>query len=789
MNDRLIMKTPASWHRDLYREGAPTGNGKIGALVYGGITHETVVVNHSSLWSLGKVQDLPDIHETLAETREKIDQGDFWNANWISSNALKEKGYKPRLGAPCSLCDIRLEMKDLKPFKKYRRIVEMDSGEVVVKWQEEETFYNRKLFVSRSRDLIFYEITSNNRKINLDLWLDFHETYEDDGKSKKEALQKTMKSYSWQDGIGFYAQHEDETWYGAIGAVITDGNRQTLVEGRLNITEATKILFVLKPFVKENEAYAKKPQVIFEEEVFSYEKMKTEHQKIHSALYQSVDLKLTQPHNFTNEELLAEAYEEHASLELLERQWKFGRYLMICGTGEDGLPFPLYGLWHGRYKMPWPHNMANENVEMIYWHTLAGGLTFAVKSLIKYYLERLSEFRECAHKVFGLPGIYMPAGTTPGNCKPNQIVPVIMNWIGCAGWMAQHLYDYYLYTGDEKTLKEEILPFMLEAATFYEAYLVKEENGKYKIYPSVSPENTPGNLIPEEQPDMAHPCPSVINATMDVAIIKELISHLLEVSYGMNLYVEKREIWKDIIENLPQYEMTKEGDIKEWIYPDLDQRYNHRHLSHIYPVFPGREVVKERDNEVLLEAFENAVDKRILGAQTGWSLAHMSCIYSRFQKPEKAIECLDILSKSCLLNNLFTLHNDWRGMGLTLGRGNFAPVQLDAAMGCVAAIQEMLLYAGEDFVKLLPSLPKRLIRGEVLGLRFMTGTVSMNWDREQGLFEATLKAERLTHIHLFLPEYKREAKFEIRSEQSKVEGLLRNGEEITLQKGEVLYLK
>lgn len=790
MNDCLIMKTPASWHRDMYREAAPTGNGIIGAMVYGGIHQETIAINHCRLWERGKKQELPDIHETLRMTREGIERGDYWNSNWYSANALKEKGYAPKLGNPIPLCDIRLEMKDRRLFQHYRRTVHMDSGEVTVEWREEDTTYQRKLFVSRSRDLIFYEIRTAKREMDLNVWLDMHETYEDDAKNKREAYKDSIKSYSLKNKIGFYMKRDEDSYYGAIGNVITDGGMRNTDDGKLCIDKASYVLLVVRPFIDRKLLEVQKDDELQDKELYSYDMMRKEHRKLHEELYRCAELHIadeaeeSKETGKSNEELLADAYEDCVSTELLEKLWKFGRYLMICGTREDGLPFPLYGLWHGRYKMPWPHNMANENAQMIYWHTMSGGLLYTTKALIHYYTERMDSFRECAKKLFGLPGIYLPAGTTPENCLPNQIVPVIMNWIGCAGWISQHFYQYYLYTGDEDTLKKEILPFMAEAAEFYEHYLVKEETGTYKIYPSVSPENTPGNLIPEGNEDMAHPCPSVVNATMDIAIIKELMTNLLEASEHTGLYQEKQSIWKEIIENLPEYGTTSEGDIREWQKEGLTQRYNHRHLSHIYPLFPGSEIMKGRESEELVGGFEKAVDKRILGAQTGWSLAHMACIYARLEKAEKAMECLDILSKSCLLKNFFTVHNDWRGMGLTLGRGSFAPVQLDAIMGCVQAIQEMLILSGKDMIKLLPALPKRMNYGEVKNLRFRSGYVTMKWNEKEKIFYAELVAKRNTKLHVVLPGFLTEVSYQMNG----TSGILKSGEQIEIPEGQKLLL-
>lgn len=759
--DTLEMRSPAGWHRDMYREAAPAGNGLIGALVYGGISQERIAVNHARLWERGKRQELPDVHETLALTREAIDRGKYWEGNWFVANALKEAGYAPRLGNPIPVGDLVLEMDGRDIFKSYRRLVHMDTGEIEVTWQEGGQAFWRKVFVSRQRDVVFVRIGTDGRPFSLLAGAGRHETWEDDTKKKWEDQEPV--SFAEGSSFGFQAVHEDGTWYGLLGGLETDG-RVAAQKGSLKVEGATQVTLAVKPVVfserelkpMPEEAWAASlPRVerLSRSELFDYEARLAEHVRLHRPLYQSAGLSLSDKKDTPNEELLAEAFENEASPELLEKQWKFGRYLMISGTREDGNPFPLYGLWHGRYKMNWPHNMANENVEMIYWHTLPGNLGYTMRTLIRYYVERMPAFEECARKLFGMPGIYLPAGTTPEHCYPTQIVPVILNWIGCAGWLSQMFYRYYQYTGDRELLEKEILPFMYEAGLFYENYIVRDEQGMIRIYPSVSPENTPGNLIPPDDPDMPHPCPSVENATMDIAVMKELFSNLLEVSEETGLYQEKRELWRDIIANLPAYGVTEDGDVREWQKDGLTQRYNHRHLSHIYPLFPGTEIVRGRDDEGQVKAFEKAVDKRILGAQTGWSLSHMACIYARLQRPDRVMDCLDIMDKACLLKNFFTLHNDWRGMGLTLGKGSSAPVQLDAAMGIVQALQECLLFVDRDCIKLLPALPKRLGEGELTDFCFMTGTVSMSWNLREKKLHAVLRARRRTEVSVILPPW------------------------------------
>lgn len=757
MNDVLMSKAPAAWYRDLWREAYPSGNGQIAMLSYGHVAEETVIINHSALWHHSHKMEVPQLHGALQRTREQMDAGDLWNANWIITNELKEKGFSASLGAPFPVCALHFTNNKAGSFSQYRRRLYMDRAEICMQWQDGGSGLSRQGFVSRADDMVVWKLYSEAEQ-DQTISLALHETGEEDTQRKKEELGESLKIYAKPPYIYYAGTNDDGLDFGAVARVITDG-QLTEQDGALRIQGGHEALVLVKVFVRSldrRKEFARLTQELGEVEAV-YDALLERHRPLHEALYRSAELELAEEPELdgaSNEELLERAYDGGAPNALLNKLWKYGRYLMICGTRPGALPFPLYGIYHGRYSMAWPHNMANENTQMIYWHVLGGGLGSLYEALIDYYLSNMEQYRDNARKLFELPGIYMPAGSTPGNAVPNQIVPVIMNWIGCAGWIAQHFYSYYQYTGDEALLKEKILPFMKEAADFYEAYLVRREDGSYVIYPSVSPENTPKSLMPsEEWEHMAHPCPSAYNATMDIAIIKELLTNLCEAAKQTGMYTEKTEKWQEIIDNLPKYEATEDGDMREWQWPGLTQRYNHRHLSHIYPMFPGREIVKGVAPKELTDQFELAVDKRLLGAQTGWSLAHMACINARFERPQKALECLDIMCRACLTKSFFTLHNDWRNMGQTLYRDNgaFAPVQLDASMGVVGAMQEMLLFAQPECVKLLPALPERWNQGKAR-LRYMQGEVEITWDKQAGTLCVEFRPDRAAEVKVLLPE-------------------------------------
>ena len=243
------------------------------------------------------------------------------------------------------------------------------------------------------------------------------------------------------------------------------------------------------------------------------------------------------------------------------------------------------------------------------------------------------------------------------------------------------------------------------------------------------------------------------------------------------------EKWNKILKSIPEYKLTKDGAIKEWQDDRFDERYDHRHLSHIYPVFPGYEVNALHGNE-LMPAFKKAVDLREIDAQTGWSMAHMSAIYARMEEGEKAMECLNNMAKSSLTNNFFSLHNDWRGMNISLCMDP-APVQLDAIIGYVNALQEMVLYSSDELLKLLPAIPSELSRGSIKSFRYTNGFISMHWDKDKSWFKAELKAVREHRIWVKLPEDFGEFEFTVQNATATLkDGLL----EVCMEQDGVVWI-
>ncbi len=713
------LKKPATWHGETWREALPLGNGLTGVLIPGAIAEESITFNRHDLWESGGDQPIPDVADTFREMREMMDRGDYTAANQDNiMHAFHEKNYGTHPDFPYPLGWLDMKFVPSAMFKHYRRGVNMRTGEAFVEFTIEGCRYRREAFVSRADDITVIRMTADKPFTTA---YDFR-LYRDceGGVTSSNGLKRVAEGGESAVQIRFMGDYTSEITGKELDTLEVTG-REYLILVRCSSHGST---LELEGFEGE-----------------TYESLLARHTALHTPLYDAVTIELAgeDAHAATNEQLLAEAYDDVASPALLERLWRFGRYLFVSAASEQGNPVPLYGLWHGGDHLQWCQYVANENVEMTYWHTMAGGLSYAVPPLLRYYTSKIDVFRECARQIFGMKGIWISAYTTPntaGACVP---VSVIANWISCAGWLCRHFWEYYLYTKDEALLREEILPFMYEAALFARDYAVIED-GKVRLYPSVSPENTPINLLNlPTKSATGHNCPAVQNATMDFAVMKELLTHLLEGMAITGMYADEAESFRALLDSIPAYHINSDGAVKEWMHPDLEDNYKHRHLSHIYPVFPGTEVTAHND-PALFEAFRKAVMLRELGSQCNWSLTHMAAIYARLGEAERLAECLDIMAKSVVLDSLFSISNDWRNMGVTLSWGN-PPIQLDAAFGAVNAIQEMLFCWQKEALSILPALPERLAQGAVRGMVFPEGTLDIVWEAN-GRVEVTVKAAR-----------------------------------------------
>ncbi|MBR2335945.1 MAG: glycoside hydrolase N-terminal domain-containing protein [Clostridia bacterium] len=745
----LLLKRPASVNKEMWKTGLPIGNGITGALVFGAVSEETIIITRHDLWHAREnYKPLPDVSFALEEMRKKIDGGDYHGARNIMYEALGDRGYPSfKEAVPFPLGSINLNYQhDGLFFKGYRRGIDMERGYAFVKWQDNLGEHEKRTFISRDDGILYYNIKSD---IRCSYTLSFGAYDNRDWSSENEKKRRENNLvYQVSDHTLYYCANVDGQPFGAhIKVEINDGGNCRNNGDTLFIESADFTVKLLSFAKSEVDASILDSSPNFDVALEF-------HAQKHSAVFNKVSIELTDDNcvesNLSNEELLDIAYEDTAPLMLYEKLWRFGRYLFVSAWNKDSNPFPLYGLWAGTYDLPWNCHVCNENVEMLYWHVLSGDLAECLKNLIHYYYEKLDECRDNAKKLFGFNGIYIPTYTTPETLDgqnltpPTPTVPVTLNWISGAGWLSLHFYQYYLYTHDKETLNSEIIPFMLGAAEFYEDYLLYDKNGKCKISPSISPENTPANLLHNADfNNIDHPCPVTVNSTMDMAILKNFMTHLLELvslpECEIDLDSENITKWQNILSAIPEYMVNRDGAIKEWLDDSLEDNYEHRHFSHLFPIFPGNEISPSSPQHII-DAFFEAADRRLVKSQSGWSFAHLACIWTRFGQGNRALESLATMAKSCIIDNFFTLHNDWRHMGASMLIDFMTPVQLDALMGTVNAIQDMLVQYNKGALFILPARPDAFNSIRCRGIKIPDGKVDVIY--HGGKTEVSIMAER-----------------------------------------------
>lgn len=745
----------------IWEDAFPTGNGVIGAMVYGHIRNELILFNHDDLWLRRAPADVPDISEHLPELRQMILDGRYQQATDFLDAKMREHGYPCRRVDPYHPAfDLRIEQETVGAFRHYRRALNFITGEAIVAWQDDQGALERRTFCSRANDMSATVLRGDGdgaisatlaliphnlqARRSMGAWQDVEP--DEVGIQFETSAEIDESGQGWLTIVGTYQAPYLPGQFGGVARIAPVGGQLAMEGDAVRLSGADRALVLVALFANEPSAEAL-PRLRQDLAALpaSYDALLARHAVQHKEAFMRLSLDLNVPERTTsNEDLLLDAFEGQVSRELIERMADYGRYLLICSSAPGGMPANLQGLWNGYYAPPWEADFHNdENIQMNYWAALPGNLAETTLPYFDYYNRSMDDYAMNA-RGYVCRGILSPISqSTHGRMHYGPW----LNWTAGAGWLSQLYYDYYAFTGDQAFLREQAVPFLKQVALFYEDFLIEDDNGTLMVIPSLSPEN---------KPDIPGGALATINATMDIAIIREVLTNLIDACQLLDMEAEGVARWQAMLRKLPAYEVNEDGAIKEWIHPALKDNYHHRHQSHIYALFPGLEITEETDPE-LFKACRVAVEKRLvvgLTSQTGWSFAHMANIYARLGQGDRALECLALLTRACTGPNLFTYHNDWRGQGLTLGHGpGTAPLfQIDANFGFVAAVLEMCCFSMPGWLKLLPALPSDWCSGTIRGLRARGGiTVSIEWDLDQNRVRATLQADRDQEITLKFP--------------------------------------
>lgn len=432
----------------------------------------------------------------------------------------------------------------------------------------------------------------------------------------------------------------------------------------------------------------------------------------------------------STEQMLATIQKQGMTPLALEQLFAMGRYLLISSCGS--YPPPLQGIWGGGWKPNWIGGFVwDSNINLAISATTMANLPECAQTYNNFVKHLLPGWRKNAQNYLGCRGFIVAHYNDPlngylthfGNYYPWML------WPGGAGWNIRPLYEYAMLMGDDKFLKESVLPLYIEMGEFYEDFLVMGDDGYYHIYPSMSPENSsPGNgsMVCKD-------------ATMDVAIAKEVFSILCQLGKKFHLKQENIDKWATYLGKLPAYRINEDGVLAEWADPRYADSYNHRHASHLYPIFPGTELMNENIDASLKQATCVALNKRFeFDTSSAHGLIHVALQAARLKDVEKVNLNLQRFSqRQYLYDGLSTSHEPKNAI-----------YNLDAILSFPRLLMEMLVYTDSGYIELLPAWPMNYPDGTIKGMRIYGGhTLDLRWESGK-VREVTIHAQKTEEYKL-----------------------------------------
>ena len=749
----FISKQPArSWEQALV-----SGNGKLGAMVYGEPLNETIVLNHARLFMpLHQPLPPPGTGVHLPEIRRLLAAGQYQEAADFVVELAKKEGYDGKRWTDPFIpaFDIRIDMAAAGPCSDYGRTVDFATGVASVFWRNKNGAFERKLFVSRADDSVVLLIRGTNcASVNCEIELATHPPHGNGGWNEGKMFDEGIA----QNGGGAeknwltYRARFKRSWpgslqgYEGVARVVTQGGSTTSKGAKIVVSGADEVLVLVRIGMLDDfsNSQISSMQRALTEVQPNFDTLLARHAKIHGDIFSRARLDLSggTDRMLSSEELLARTKGGKLSPALLEKQFDAARYNILSSSGEL---FPnLQGVWGGTYGAPWSGDFTlNGNVQSAIAADLEGNMAECLLPFFDYLEAHLSDFRTNATRLYGCRGIHVPSRASSHglNNHFDSTWPMTF-WTSGAGWAAAFYYDYYLYSGDRQFLRNRAFPFMKVAAAFYEDFLTEGADGKLLFSPSYSPENHTGNSDSQ----------ACINATMDVGVARELLSHCISAAEILHEDAAAARRWRGLLAKLPEYQINSEGAVKEWSTPLLTDNDAHRHCSHLYALYNGMPPEIASDAP-LRHAFEVSLEKRLnvrreeFSGKNGpggrppgemaFGIVFEGLSAASLHNARDCAEVVQWLSQNYWQPNFATTHNP------------NSIFNTDLCGGFPAILIRMLVDSAPGRVELLPALPDDWPAGKIEGIR-CRGQISiplLAWTTDKIL--VTLKSEISQKIEL-----------------------------------------
>ncbi|MFV0397962.1 MAG: glycosyl hydrolase family 95 catalytic domain-containing protein [Bacteroidales bacterium] len=720
-----------------FEELLPLGNGRIGMMPGGGVHSEKIPLNEISLWSGSKHDfDNPDALKHLPRIRQLLFEGKNGEAQELvyKTFVCKDNGSaNPIYGSYQVLGDLNLtyhypNVPTAATVDNYIRELVLDDATAHTTFSINGVTYTRDYFTSFNDDVAIIRLkASGTGNLSFDATMDRAERFT----ITTDTLTGQLDMYG---ELNSGVEGKPGMRYAAKIRIITDGVRE-INSTSISIKEANEAILYLSMATSynENNEQESAQRLLTEAMLESYNSQWSTHQLKFQNLFSRCDINLGNhcADSLTTDKRLLQFYNNNdQDPAMAALYFQFGRYLLISSTREGSLPPNLQGLWAHTIKTPWNGDYhMNINVQMNHWPCEATNLPELHRPLIEQTASLVEPGKKTAKVFYDADGWVAHMMTNVwGFTSPGEHPSWGASNTGGA-WNCQHLWDHYDYGRDRDYLKS-IYPVMSESARFFLSMLVEEPtHGWLVTAPSTSPENA---FLYNGKPVSVCMAP-----TMDNQIIRELFTNTINAAEILEVDADLVEKMKIAIEKLPPHQIGEKGQLMEWLEDYEEAEPHHRHVSHLYGLHPGNQIIPSV-TPMLADAARKTLERRGDGG-TGWSRAWKVNFWARLWDGNHAYFMLTELLKPVMDNN-FNYSN--RGGTYPNLFNAHPPLQIDGNFGGTSGITEMLIQSHAGFVHFLPALPDAWPKGSFRGMRVRGGgEVLAKWDEGE-----LTEFELLAHI-------------------------------------------